>query len=120
MAAEPVIQIAGPWAHRSITANGTRFHVASMGEEPLVLLLHGFPQFWWTWRQQLVDLADAGFRAVAIDLRGFGASDQTPRGYDAPNLATDVAALVAALGERDAMIVGNDLGGLLGWTVAAL
>ena len=66
-----------------------------------------------------IDLADAGFRAVAVDLRGFGASDKPPRGYDAPNLAADVAALVGALGERDATIVGNDLGGLLAWTVAA-
>jgi pimeloyl-ACP methyl ester carboxylesterase len=83
-----------------------------------VLFLHGFPQFWWTWRQQLTDLADAGFRAVAVDLRGFGASDKPPRGYDAPNLAADIASLVTALGEREATIVGNDLGGLLAWTVA--
>jgi pimeloyl-ACP methyl ester carboxylesterase len=109
----------GPWTHRTVRANGIALHVAEMGTGPLVLLLHGFPQFWWAWRQQLTDLADAGFRAVAVDLRGYGASDKPPRGYDAPNLAADVASLVAALGESDAMIVGTDVGGLLAWTAAA-
>ena len=61
-----------------------------MGDGPLVLLLHGFPQFWWTWRHQLAALADAGFRAVAMDLRGVGGSDRTPRGYDPANLALDI------------------------------
>ncbi len=116
---EATILLDGPWTHRVVRANGIAFHVAEVGSGPLVLLLHGFPQFWWTWRQQLTDLADAGFRAVAVDLRGFGASDKPPRGYDAPNLAADMAALVGALGEADAMIVGNDLGGLLAWTIAA-
>jgi pimeloyl-ACP methyl ester carboxylesterase len=102
-----------------VRANGIALHVAELGSGPLVLLLHGFPQFWWTWRRQLVDLADAGFRAVAVDLRGFGASDKPPRGYDASTLAADVAQLVTALGERDAMVVGSDLGGLLAWSVAA-
>ena len=60
----------GPWTHRDVAANGARFHIAEMGDGPLVLLLHGFPQFWWTWRHQLAALADAGFRAVAMDLRG--------------------------------------------------
>jgi pimeloyl-ACP methyl ester carboxylesterase len=102
-----------------VRANGIAMHVAEVGTGPLVLFLHGFPQFWWTWRQQLVDLADAGYRAVAVDLRGYGATDKPPRGYDAPNLAADVAQLVNSLGESDAMVVGNDIGGLLAWTVAA-
>ena len=72
--------IPGPWAHRDVSANGVRLHAAEAGEGPLVLLLHGFPQFWWTWRHQLTALADAGFRAVAPDLRGYGASDKPPRG----------------------------------------
>jgi pimeloyl-ACP methyl ester carboxylesterase len=113
------VLVAGPWTHRTVRANGIQLHIAEVGSGPLVLFLHGFPQFWWAWRQQLTDLADAGFRAVAVDLRGFGASDKPPRGYDAPNLAADIAQLVTALGERDAMLVGNDLGGLLAWTVAA-
>jgi pimeloyl-ACP methyl ester carboxylesterase len=114
-----VVLVDGPWTHRTVPANGISLHVAEVGTGPLVLLLHGFPQFWWTWHRQLVDLADAGYRAVAVDLRGFGASDKPPRGYDAPNLARDMAALVPALGESDAMVVGNDLGGLLAWTMAA-
>ena len=113
------ILVDGPWTHRTVRANGIALHVAEMGTGPLVLLLHGFPQFWWTWARQLVDLADAGFHAVAVDLRGFGASDKPPRGYDLPTLADDVAGLVASLGEQDAVIVGSDLGGLVAWSVAS-
>jgi pimeloyl-ACP methyl ester carboxylesterase len=111
--------IDGPWTHRTVRANGIALHVAEAGTGPLVLLLHGFPQFWWAWHQQLTDLADAGYRAVAVDLRGYGASDKPPRGYDAPTLAGDIAALVTSLGEDDAMVVGTDVGGLLAWTMAA-
>jgi pimeloyl-ACP methyl ester carboxylesterase len=114
-----IVLVDGPWTHRTVRANGIALHVAEVGSGPLVLLLHGFPQFWWAWRQQLTDLADAGYRAVAVDLRGYGSSDKPPRGYDAPNLAADMTALVSALGEADAMVVGTDIGGLLGWTMAA-
>jgi pimeloyl-ACP methyl ester carboxylesterase len=114
------VLLPGPWTHRDLSANGVRLHVAEAGDGPLVLLLHGFPQFWWTWRAQLPALAAAGFRAVAPDLRGYGASDKPPRGYDLPTLSSDVAALVRALGERDAVVVGHDWGGLLAWTTAAL
>jgi len=75
------VLIDGPWEHKFVSANGARFHVAELGEGPLVVLLHGFPQFWWAWRDQLTALAEAGYRAAAIDLRGFGASDKPPRGY---------------------------------------
>lgn len=119
MPAEPVIQISGPWSHRTITANGARFHVASMGDGPLVLLLHGFPEFWWTWRHQLVALAEAGYRAVAADLRGYGGSDKPPRGYDLITAAADAAGLIRALGEANAVVVGHDWGGLTAWTLAA-
>jgi pimeloyl-ACP methyl ester carboxylesterase len=114
------VLVPGPWTHRDVGANGQKFHVAELGEGPLVLLLHGFPQFWWTWRDQLTGLAAAGWRAVAVDLRGYGASDKPPRGYDAVTLSSDIAGLVRALGERDAVIVGHDWGGFLGWTVGAL
>jgi pimeloyl-ACP methyl ester carboxylesterase len=113
------VLVDGPWTHRTVQANGIAIHIAEAGTGPLVLLLHGFPQFWWAWHQQLIDLADAGYRAVAVDLRGYGASDKPPRGYDAPNLAADIAALVPALGESDAVVVGTDIGGLLAWTMAA-
>ncbi len=115
---DATVLIDGPWKHRTVRANGIALHIAELGEGPLVLLLHGFPQFWWTWRHQLRDLAEAGFRAVAVDLRGYGASDKPPRGYDLITLADDIAGLVAALGEQDAVIVGTDIGGALGWSVA--
>jgi len=114
-----VTLIEGPWTHRTVRGNGIALHVAELGSGPLVLLLHGFPQFWWTWHRQLVDLAEAGFHAVAVDLRGYGSSDKPPRGYDLPTLTSDIAALVSALGEERAMIVGNDLGGLIAWCVGA-
>jgi pimeloyl-ACP methyl ester carboxylesterase len=81
-------------------------------------MLHGFPEFWWTWRHQLVALP--GFHAVAADLRGYGGSDKTPRGYDGWTLAGDVAGLIKALGASRAHLVGHGWGGLLAWTTAAL
>jgi pimeloyl-ACP methyl ester carboxylesterase len=115
---DSVIAIDGPWTHRSVSANGTRFHVAASGEGPLVLLLHGFPEFWWTWRHQLESLAAAGFRAVAADLRGYGGSDKPPRGYDLITAAADVAGMIRSLGEANAVVVGHDWGGLVAWTLA--
>lgn len=110
----------GPWTHRDVSANGIRLHVAEAGSGPMVLLLHGFGGFWWTWREQLPALAAAGYRAVAADLRGYGDSDKPPRGYDAWTLAGDVAGLIRALGERRAHLVGHAWGGMLAWTAAAM
>lgn len=103
-----------------VAANGARFHVAVTGQGPLVLLLHGFPEFWWAWRHQLPALAEAGYRAAAMDLRGYGASDKPPRGYDPRTLAEDAAGVVRSLGERDAVVVGQGLGGLVAWTLAVV
>jgi pimeloyl-ACP methyl ester carboxylesterase len=111
--------VEGPWSHRTVRANGIALHVAEIGTGPLVLLVHGFPQFWWGWHRQLLDLADAGFRAVAVDLRGYGASDKPPRGYDSPTLAADIAALVTSLGESRATIVAHGFGGTLAWAMGA-
>src|SRR5712675_1520427 len=117
--ADAVVQIGGPWHHRSVSANGTRFHVATAGDGPLVLLLHGFPEFWWTWRHQLTALQAAGYRAAAPDLRGYGDSDKPPRGYDLITAAADAAGLIRSLGEANAVVVGHDWGGLVAWTLAA-
>lgn len=114
------MRIPGPWTHSEVSANGIRQHVVECGDGPLVVLLHGFPEFWWTWRHQLVSLAERGFRAVAVDLRGYGDSDKPPRGYDLWTLAGDAAGLIGALGETRAHVVGHDWGGLIGWTTAAL
>ena len=118
------ILLEGPWRHRDIAANGIRFHVA-VGEQfsprrPLVLLLHGFAEFWWAWRHQLPALDAAGFSAVAMDLRGYGASDKTPRGYDPQTTAFDVSGVIKSLGFSTGVIVGHDWGGIAGWTTLAL
>jgi pimeloyl-ACP methyl ester carboxylesterase len=115
-----IVRTDGPWTHRDVSANGIRLHVAEAGEGPLVLFLHGFGEFWWAWHHQLPAVADAGFRAVAVDLRGYGDSDKPPRGYDAWTLAGDVGGLIKALGARRAHLVGHAWGGMLAWTVAAL
>lgn len=114
---ERAIDASGPWEHRDVSANGARFHVVEAGDGPAVLLLHGFPLFWWTWRRQLTALADAGYRAIAMDLRGYGGSDHTPHGYDPTTLAQDIAGVIRSLGEEDAFIVGHGWGGLGAWTL---
>ena len=106
--------------HRDVSANGIRFHIAEAGTGPLVLLLHGFGQYWRAWRHQLPVLAEAGFRVVAPDLRGYGDTDKTPRGYDAFTLAADVAGLVRSLGERDAILVGHGYGGVTAFDTAVM
>jgi pimeloyl-ACP methyl ester carboxylesterase len=113
------VLIDGPWAHRFISANGSRFHVVEAGTGPLVLFLHGFPEFWWAWHRQLTAIADAGYRAVAVDMRGYGATDKPPRGYDGYTMAADVTGLIRALGERSATLVGSGYGGMMAWTTAA-
>ncbi|HYN97954.1 MAG TPA: alpha/beta hydrolase [Pilimelia sp.] len=116
---ESCVLVDGPWQHRFVSANGSRFHVAEAGTGPLVLFLHGFPEFWWAWHEVLPQVADAGFRAVAVDMRGYGASDKPPRGYDGATLAADVTGLIRALGERSAVLVGAGFGGMVAWTAAA-
>jgi pimeloyl-ACP methyl ester carboxylesterase len=106
--------------HETVSANGLRFHVAIEGEGPLVLLLHGFPQCWYSWRRQLPALAAKGFRVAAPDLRGYGDSDK-PRGvlnYRIDHLTADVAGLIGALGYEKAAVVGHDWGGGVAWAAA--
>lgn len=117
------VLIDGPWTHRMLAANGARFHVVEAGrdsEGPLVLLLHGFPEFWWAWRHQIPALADAGYRVVAMDLRGYGASDKPPQGYDTFTLAADAAAVVRCLGVRSAVVAGHGWGGWIAWAMATM
>ena len=109
-------------AHFDVQAGEVRLHCAAMGPKdgPLVVLLHGFPECWVTWRAQLPALAAAGFYAVAPDLRGYGTSDK-PRGapaYRMEKLTGDVAALIAALGRDRADVVGHDWGGQVAWFFA--
>ena len=102
-----VTRIEGPWRHLDVHANGIRFHVVEASGEadgppatarPLVMLLHGFGSFWWSWRHQLRGLR--GARVVAVDLRGYGGSDKPPRGYDGWTMAGDTAGLGAVAAGR--------------------
>ena len=106
--------------HRTETVNGIRLHWVEAGDGPLVVLLHGFPEFWYSWRNQMPALAEAGYRVVAPDLRGYNESDK-PEGYDAyldGPLSADVAGLIAACGEERATVVGHDWGGVIAWMTA--
>jgi len=119
---QSVILQPGPWRHRFVPANGARFHVAEAGEDdaPLIMLLHGFPQMWWCWRDHIPALVETGYRVVAMDLRGFGASDKPPHGYDTGGLARDVSGVIRSLGARDATVIGQGLGGSVAWSMPAL
>ncbi|MGB0963829.1 MAG: alpha/beta fold hydrolase [Mycobacterium sp.] len=125
------VRIGGPWRHLDVHANGIRLHVVEaerrvdpddlpekVPDRPLVILLHGFGSFWWSWRHQLTGLT--GARVVAVDLRGYGGSDKPPRGYDGWTLAGDTAGLVRALGHESATLVGHADGGLVCWATAVL
>jgi pimeloyl-ACP methyl ester carboxylesterase len=103
-----------------IEANGIRFHVEVDGDGPLILLLHGFPQFSYQWRHILPSLAARGYRAVAPDLRGIGQTSRPTRieDYRLRILGEDAAALITALGERKAHVIGHDWGGLIAWETA--
>lgn len=106
-----------------ITANGLRFHYAESGPShgPPVILLHGFPEFWYSWRYQLSALAQVGFRVIAPDLRGYNLTDK-PEGasaYEIETLCDDVGALVRALGYNRVDLIGHDWGGVVAWATAS-
>lgn len=115
---ERIIRVDGPWVHRDVSANSCRFHLAESGDGPLVVLLHGFPEMWWAWRAQIPAIANAGYRVIAIDLRGYAGSDHPPHGYDPITMAEDVAGVIRSLGELDATIIGHGWGALAAWTTA--
>jgi pimeloyl-ACP methyl ester carboxylesterase len=108
--------------HRMIETNGIRLHVAEQGEGPLVILCHGFPECWYSWRHQLPALAKAGFRAVAPDLRGYGRSDrpEETEKYSILHDIGDIVGLVDALGAQQAVIAGHDVGATMAWQAALL
>ena len=101
-----------PTDSRFIETNGIRMHCVEQGSGPLVVLLHGFPESWHSWRHQLAALADAGYHAVAPDLRGYGQTDRplALEAYDIFQFTGDVVGLVHAMGEESAVIVGHDWG----------
>ena len=108
--------------HRFVETNGIKMHIAEQGEGPLVVLCHGFPESWYSWRHQLPALAEAGYHAVAPDQRGYGQTDR-PEAIEAYNilqLTGDVVGLVHALNEEQAVIVGHDWGAPVAWHCALL
>jgi pimeloyl-ACP methyl ester carboxylesterase len=104
-----------------VAANGARFHVVTAGEGPLVVLLHGFPQFWWTWRHQVPELAAAGYRVAAMDLRGFGASDKPNdvAAYRLQHTVVDMVAVLDALQIDKTHLVAHDWGAAAAWGFAS-
>jgi epoxide hydrolase A/B len=106
--------------HRQVETNGIDMHIAEAGAGPLVVLLHGFPEGWYSWRHQLGALADAGFHAVAPDQRGYGQTDAPDdvAAYAMTQLVGDVVGLVAALEETRAVVIGHDWGAPVAWTTA--
>ncbi|MEV6763460.1 alpha/beta hydrolase [Streptomyces sp. NPDC051105] len=109
-------------AHRVVSGGGRRIHLVEQGTGPLVLLVHGFPEGWYSWRHQLPVLAAAGYRAVAIDVRGYGRSGKpvAPDAYRMGELVEDNVAVVRALGEESAVVVGHDWGSVIAANSALL
>lgn len=108
--------------HRTVEANGIRVHLAEQGEGPMVLLCHGFPETSWSWRKQMQPLADAGFRAVAPDMRGYGGTDRPTEvdRYSLFHLVGDMVGVLDALGVAQAAIVGHDWGAPVAWHAALM
>ena len=105
--------------HRYAENEGVRIHYVVAGSGPLVVMVHGFPDFWYSWREQIAALEDT-YRIAAVDLRGYNGSDR-PEGvenYAMPLLVADIAAVIAAEGEESAVVAGHDWGGAIAWSLA--
>src|SRR5258706_14891792 len=105
--------------HGYADLNGVKIHYASLGKGPLMVMIHGFPDFWYTWREQMAELSSQ-YQTVAIDERGYNLSGK-PKGvynYDMSLLVGDVAAVIKHLGREKAIIVGHDSGGAVAWQFA--
>ena len=108
--------------HRTIKTNGIQMHLAEQGSGPLVLLCHGFPESWYSWRHQLKALSDAGYHAVAPDMRGYGQTERPDAidQYTLLHLVGDMVGVLDALGEQTAVIAGHDWGSPVAWHSALL
>ncbi len=109
----------GSWQHGYALTNGIQLHYVTQGEGELAILLHGFPEFWYSWRHQIPVLAQR-FRVVAPDLRGYNDSDKPDYGYDLDTLTEDVRGLLAHFGVKSAVVVAHDWGGAIAWHWAQL
>ena len=112
----------GDWKSKTAEVGGLRIHFVEQGTGPLVVLCHGFPETWFSWRHQIPALAAAGYRVVAPDLRGYGATGgpKAVADYAIKSLAADITGLLDALGERSCVLVGHDFGAVLAWNAALL
>ena len=110
------------WAHRYIDTNGIGMHYVEQGQGLPVIMCHGFPELWYSWRFQIPALAEAGFRAIAPDLRGYGETGKPERieDYDMHHLTGDLVGLLDAIGEERAVVVGHDWGGGVVWDMALM
>ena len=109
----------GSWKHEYITSNGVNLHYVTQGEGPLMLMLHGFPEFWYSWRHQIPEFAK-DFKVVAIDLRGYNDSDkpEDKSAYVMDEFIKDVAGVIKGLGYDRCVLVGHDWGGAIAWSFA--
>ena len=110
------------FTHKFVDTNGIRMHVAEAGSGYPIVLCHGFPELWYSWRHQMRALADAGFRAIAPDQRGYGETDrpQPVEVYTQRQLVSDITGMLDALGLEHAVIVGHDWGGAVAWNAAMM
>ena len=110
----------GEWHDRYVSVNGLRFHYVEAGTGPVVLLLHGFPEFWYAWRYQIPALAQAGFRVIALDLRGYNESAKPVgrQNYEIDTLSDDVLGVIHALDQPRCVVIGHDWGGAIAWHLA--
>ncbi|HEY9847425.1 MAG TPA: alpha/beta hydrolase, partial [Candidatus Caenarcaniphilales bacterium] len=109
----------GPWKHDFVISNGVKLHYVTQGQGPLMLLLHGFPEFWYSWRHQIPEFAQ-DFKVVALDLRGYNESDkpQDPSAYEMDEFIMDVEGVIRELGYESCVLVGHDWGGAIAWNFA--
>jgi len=106
--------------HRTVATNGIDMHITEAGEGPVVVLCHGFPELWYSWRHQIPAIAEAGYHVIAPDQRGYGGTTQTAEleSYDIKNLGDDILGLLDAVGAEDAVLIGHDWGAPVVWHLA--
>ncbi len=115
----PMAAPTDPWSHNRINTNGIQLHYVTQGEGPLMLFLHGFPEFWYSWRHQVPEFA-SDHKVVALDLRGYNDSDrpEDSSAYRRSELLADVKGVIEELGYEQCILVGHDWGGAIAWTFA--
>ena len=103
--------------HTTVATNGINMHIASIGTGPVILFLHGFPDLWYSWRNQLLSLSSLGYRCIAPDLRGYGDTDAPPSSatYSGIHIAGDLVGLLDHLGIDQVFLVGHDWGAMMAW-----